>query len=165
MQQSVEKYGKGTSNREPGTDGRDLPLWDRVLGLVKQDLVERRSRKLYVEVQGESGSYRKEIGELCTTERRSLCPTLRERVVERLLDRHLAEQGRVDLVEKRRAYTKRIQDLTPEDLPALLAADRWRVEEHQEERERAKFVQEAIVALLLADEEWSANGTLRERRN
>src|SRR5687768_8574437 len=129
MQQEVENYGEYLSNTEPETDRRDLPLWDRVLGLIEQDLVERRSRKLFVEVQSEAGSYRKEIGDLSTAERRSLHPDLRERVVEQLLDRYLAEQGDVDLVEKRRAYTKKIQDLTPEDLPALVEADRRRVEE------------------------------------
>jgi hypothetical protein len=128
-------------------DRRDLPLWDRVLGLIEQDLVERRSRKLFVEVQSEAGSYRKEIGALSTAERRSLHPALRERVVERLLDRYLAEQGDVDLVEKRRAYTKKIQDLTPEDLPALVEADRRRVEESREERERAEFVREVRAGL------------------
>jgi hypothetical protein len=162
MQQSVEKYYKGTSNTKPETDGRDLSLWDRVLGLIKQDLVERCSRKVFVEVQGESASYRKEIGELSTAERRSLHPALREHVVEQLLDRYLAEQGRVDLVEKRRAYTKEVQDLTPEDLPALVGADRWRAEEYQKEHERAEFVQEMMAALLLADAERSAGGTLRE---
>ncbi len=71
---------------------KHLSLWDRVLELIDQDLAERRSRKLFVEVRGEEpGSCRKEIGELSTSERRSLHPTLREHVVERLLDRYLAE--------------------------------------------------------------------------
>ena len=122
-------------------DGRGPSLWDRILGLIEQDLAERRSRKLFVEVRGEPGSYRKEIEELSTAERRSLHPDLREHVVEQLLDRYLAKQGRVDLVEKRRAYTKKIEDLTPEDLPALVGADRQRTEEHREERE--EFTQEA----------------------
>jgi hypothetical protein len=147
MQQKVEKYGEDPSSTEPETDGRDLPLWDRVLGLIAQDLVERRTRKLFVELQSEAGSYRKEIGDLSTAERRSLHPALREHVVEQLLDRYLAEQGNVDLVEKRRAYTKKIQDLSPADLPALLEADRRRVEESQEERERAEFVREVRAGL------------------
>jgi hypothetical protein len=82
-------------------DGATHDLWDRILGLIEQDLEERRSRKLFVEVRDESGSScEKEIGELSAEERRSLHPVLREHVVERLLDRHLAEQGRVDLLAK-----------------------------------------------------------------
>jgi hypothetical protein len=67
--------------------------------------------------------------------------------VEQLLDRCLAEQGNVDLVTQRRVYTKKIQDLTPEDLPALVEADRRRVEESQEERERADFMREVRAGL------------------
>ncbi len=123
---------------------REPSLWDRILEMVEQDLTERRSRKLFVEVQGESGPCRKEIGELSETECRSLHPALRERVLEQLLDRHLAEQGCLDLVERRRTYTKKIQDLTPEDLPALVEADRWRAEE---EHKQAKFAQEVRADL------------------
>lgn len=48
-------------------------LWERILGLLEQDLAERRDEKRFVEVQGESGSsYEKEIGELSASERRSL---------------------------------------------------------------------------------------------
>ncbi len=120
-------------------------LWDRILGLIEEDLNERRSSELFVEVPGEeSGSCRKEIGELSTVERRSLHPALREYVAERLLDRYLAKQGCVDLVQRRRTYTKKIQDLTPEDLPALVEADRQRDEE---ESERAEFVREAQADL------------------
>ena len=62
--------------------------------------------------------------------------------------RHLAEQGYVDLVDKRRTYTKKLEDLTHEDLPALVEADRWRAEEEQEkERERVEFIQEARADL------------------
>ena len=119
-------------------------LWERILTLVGQDLAERRDRKFFVEMRDEPGSYQKEIGELCTSERQSLPPALREQVTEQLLARYLAEQGRVDLAEKRRAYTKKIEDLTPEDLPDLVEADRQR---HEEERERAKFVREAKADL------------------
>ena len=123
-------------------------VWDQILGLIERDLDERRSRKLFVEVRGESGPSQKEIGEVSAEERKSLHPTLREYVVEQLIDRYLAEQGRVDLVEKRRAYTKKIQDLTPEDLPALVEADRLRIkEEHRKEHERAEFVQEVRADL------------------
>jgi len=124
---------------------REAPLWERVLGLVEQDLAGRRNEEMFVEVRDEDGVVcRKEIGELSAAERRGLDPALKESLAERLLDRHLAEQGRVDLVEKRRAYTKKVQDLTPDDLPALIEADRWRVEE---ERERAEFVRDARADL------------------
>ncbi len=93
---------------------KHLSLWSRVLELIEQDLAERRSRKLFVEVRGEeSGSCRKEIGELSTSERRSLHPDLRERIVERLLDRYLAEQGHVDLVEKGALIPRRFRTLPP----------------------------------------------------
>ena len=131
-------------------NSRDLSLWEQILGLVEQDLAKRRDRELFVEVQDEeSGSYKnKEIGELSASERQSLDPSLREHVLERLLDRHLAQQGRVDLLEKRRAYTKEIEELVPEDLPALIEADRQRAEEERRKRlEREEFVQEARADL------------------
>ena len=121
-------------------------LWDRILGLIEQDLEKRRSKKLFVEVRGESGSWEKEIGELSAEERRSLHPVLREHVMERLLDRHLAEQGRVDLLERRRPYTREIRALTPEDLPALIEADRLRAEEEHRQG-RTEFVREAQADL------------------
>lgn len=121
-------------------------LWNRILGLIEQDLEERRSRSLFVEVRDESGSCEKEIGELSAGERRGLHPVLREHVVERLLDRHLAEQGRVDLLERRHPYTREIRDLTPEDLPALIEADRLRYEEEYY-RGRTEFSQGAQVDL------------------
>ena len=124
---------------------REPPLWGRILGLVEGDLAGRRNEELFVEVRDWGGAVcRKEIGELSAAERRGLDPALKESLAERLLDRHLAEQGRVDLVEKRRAYTKKVQDLTPDDLPALIEADRWRVEV---ERERAEFVRDARADL------------------
>jgi len=129
---------------------RGLSLWERILGLLEQDLAERRDEKLVVEVQdGESGSsYEKEIGELSASERRSLPPALSGHVAERLLERYLAEQGYVDLLERRRAYTKKIEDLSPEDLPALIEADRQKAEEeHQKGRERADFAREARAGL------------------
>jgi hypothetical protein len=128
-------------------------LWDRILGLIEQDLEERRSRRLLAEVRGESGSCEKEIGELSAEERRRLHPVLREHVVERLLDRHLAEQGRVDLLERRRPYTKEIRDLTPEDLPALIEADRLRNEEeyHRGRTEFVRGVQADMEQLFVAE--------------
>jgi len=124
---------------------REPSLWERALGLVEQDLAGRRNEELFVEVRDGDGVVgRKEIGELSVAEPRGLDPALKESVAERLLDRHLAEQNRVDLVEKRRAYTKKVRDLTPDDLPALIEADRWRVEV---ERERAEFVRDARADL------------------
>lgn len=79
-------------------------------------------------------------------ERRSLHPVLREHVAELLLDRHLAEQGRVDLLERKRPCTREIRNLTPEDLPALIEADRLRAEEEYY-RGRAEFLREAQVDL------------------
>ena len=121
-------------------------LWGRILGLIEQDLEERRSRKLFVELRGESGACEKEIGELSAEERRSLHLVLREHVVERLLDRHLAEQGHVDLLDRRHPYTREIRDLTPEDLPALIEADRVRAEEEYH-RGRTESVRETQVDL------------------
>jgi hypothetical protein len=140
MHQPVENeaYGLGVATQD---------LWDRILVLIEQDLEERRSRKQFVEVRDESGSScEKEIGELSAEERWSLHPVLREHVVELLLDRHLAEQGLVDLLERRRPYTRDVRDLTPEDLPALIEADRLRAEEEYH-RGRTKFVREAQADL------------------
>lgn len=131
---------------ESGARGRTEPssLWNRILAMIEEDLSGRRTTRHFVEVTGEFGPCHKEIGDLSTEERHSLHPAMREQIAERLLDRYLAEQNRVDLADKRHAYTKRLEDLTPEDLPALAEADRWRVEEEREkERERAEFVREA----------------------
>jgi hypothetical protein len=129
-------------------------LWERILALLEEDLAERRNGKVYVEVLGEPGPYHKEIGELSQAEIRSLEPELRTRVVNRLLDRYLAEQGHVDLLQGRHPYTKDIPDLTPADLPALIAADREKAEEQREEREREEFVRQVREDLdrLLAAE-------------
>jgi hypothetical protein len=137
MNQPVENATYGLATHD---------LWDRILGLIEQDLEERRSRKLFVEVRDEFGSCEKEIGELSAEERRSLHPVLREHVVERLLDRHLAEQGCVDLLERRRPYTREIWDLTPEDLPALIGAEQLKAEEEYH-RGRTEFVREAQADL------------------
>ncbi len=138
-------------------------LWDRILGLIEQDLEERRSRRLLAEVRGESGSCEKEIGELSAEERRRLHPVLREHVVERLLDRHLAEQGRVDLLERRRPYTKEIRDLTPEDLPALVEADRLSAEEeyHRGRTESFREAQANLEQFFVAELAETARESLR----
>ena len=93
-------------------------LWNKILGLVEQDLEERQC----------------------------LHPILREYVAERLLDRHLAEQGRVDLLQRRHPYTREIRDHTPEDLPALIEAYRLR-DEVEYHRRRTEFVREAKAQL------------------
>jgi len=88
-------------------------------------------------VPGESdSSYRKEIGQLSVPELRSLDPVLREYIGERLLDRYLAEQGYVDLIKRGRAYTKKIQELAPVDLPALIEAEWYTAEEVRKKREQ-----------------------------
>lgn len=117
-------------------EGRNSSLWDRILGLLEKDLAGRRERKVFVRVP--DGSY-EEIGGLSTEQLRRLDSGLHGWVAEQLLDRYLAEGGYVDLLERRRAYTKKIDELVPEDLPALVEADRVKVEEHLEERDRARF--------------------------
>jgi hypothetical protein len=118
------------------------PLWSQILGLLKEDLARRRNAKVLVKVRSESGICLKEVNELSVSERRSLDPALREYVAEQLLDRYLAEQGYVDLIEKRRPYIKKIQDITAHDLPALLEAERYKTEEHEKRCEREEFVRD-----------------------
>jgi hypothetical protein len=118
------------------------PLWSQILGLLEEDLVRRRNAKVLVKVRSESGTYLKEVNELSVSERRSLDPAVREYVAEQLLDRYLAEQGYVDLIEKRRPYAKKIQDITAQDLPALLEAERYKAEEHEKRCERERFVRD-----------------------
>ena len=121
------------------------PLWERILGLIEEDLSRRVSARLFVEVPDEeSGPYRKEIGDLSAGERNRLHPVLARRVAEMLLDRYLAQQGYLDLLERRYASHKKVGELLPEDLPALIEADRQRIEEKRRTHsERAKFVEEA----------------------
>jgi hypothetical protein len=121
------------------------PLWGLVLGLIEEVLSRRASTKLFVEVPDkESGPYRKEIGDLSAGERNRLHPALARRVAEMLLDRYLARQGYLDLLERSSASRKKVRELLPEDLPALIEADRQKIEEMQRiHSERAKFVEEA----------------------
>jgi len=132
-------------------------VWERILALLEEDLAERRrksNRKTFVEVSGESGSCRKEIGELVSAELRSLEPGLRERVAEQLLDRHLAGKGRIDLLDGKHPYTKDIRDLTPEDLPALIRADWEKAEAYRDKHEREEFirkVQEDLNGLCVTE--------------
>jgi hypothetical protein len=58
---------------------------------------------------------------------RTLEPGLRIRVVNRLLERYLAEQGNIELLKERHAYTKDTGDLAPADLSAFIEADRGAV--------------------------------------
>jgi hypothetical protein len=125
------------------------PLWELVLRLIEEDLSRRASARLFVEVpEKESGPYRKEIGDLSAGERRRLHPTLAQRVAEMLLDRYLAQQGYLDLLERRSASRKKVGELLPEDLPALIEADHQRIEEKRRTHsEQAKFVEEARAGL------------------
>ena len=52
----------------------------------------------------------------------------------------------MDLLQRRHPYTREIRDLTPEDLPALIAADRLRAEEEYHQG-RTEFVREAQADL------------------
>jgi hypothetical protein len=137
--------GRGMGNTE--TDRGISLLWHRILGLLEEDLAERRARKLVVRVRGESGPNEKEIGELSAAERRSLDPVLGEHVAEQLLDRYLAEPGYVDLIDRGHAYRRKIGDLIPADLPALVEANRESIEERREKCERPKFVQDMQTAV------------------
>ena len=125
------------------------PLWELVLRLIEEDLSRRASARLFVEVpEEESGPYRKEIGDLSAGERRRLHPALAQRVAEMLLDRYLAQQGYLDLLERRSASRKKVGELLPEDLPALIEADRQRIEEKRRTHSvRAMFVDEARAGL------------------
>jgi hypothetical protein len=76
-------------------------LRERNLPLLEEDLAERRHSKIFVDVLGESGPYHKEIGELSRAEMRTLEPGLRIRVVNRLLERYLDDQGHLDILEGR----------------------------------------------------------------
>jgi hypothetical protein len=115
-------------------------LWDRIFELLEEHLGERRDKRIMVELRGEFGIRRKEIAELSPAERRSIDSELGEYVAEQLLDRYLAQQGRVDLLEARRAYTKNLRELTPEDLPALMKADQYRVDEYRRAQEDGEFI-------------------------
>ena len=121
------------------------PLWELVLGLIEEVLSRRASTKLFVEVPDEeSGPYRKEIGDLSAEERRRLHPYLARQVAEMLLDRYLARQGYLDLLERRSVTRKKLEELLPEDLPALIEGDRQVIEEKQRTHsERTRFFEAA----------------------
>jgi len=133
------------NGREPSgeeTQPKELSLWDRILRLVEEELAERRSRRVFVRVLDGSLSYEKEISELSQEELRGLDPELHAQVAEQLLERYLADEGYVDLLEKRCVYSKRVEDLSPQDLPAVIEAECYSAKEHREEHERKRFVRE-----------------------
>ena len=146
---------------ENEAQGRNQSLWDRILALLEEDLAERRERKIILRVPGETGSY-VEIGDLSTEQLRSLDRGLHGWVAEQLLDRYLAEGGYVDLFGKRHAYTKRVNELLPEDLPALVKADRVKYEEHLDELDRARFAADVNRDLeLMAAVEYTTTAETR----
>ena len=69
-------------NNDAEPEGRGPFLWDRIIGLLEQELNWRRSRRLFVTLKDKSGSYQKEIGELSALERRSLAPGLSEYIAD-----------------------------------------------------------------------------------
>jgi hypothetical protein len=100
----------------PETREAKRPNREGILALLEEDLDGSRHSKVYVDVLGECGPYHKEIGELSQTEMRTLEPGLRIRVVNRLLERYLAEQGHLDLLVATHPHTKDIRDLAPANL-------------------------------------------------
>src|SRR5215212_1032680 len=125
------KEGKTKSMNTTETREAKRSLWERTLVPLEQVLAEHTHSKVFVDVPvdvpGESGPYHKEIGELSQEEMRTLEPGLRIRVVNRLLERYLAEEGNVELLKEGHAYTKDTGDLAPADLSAFIEADRGAV--------------------------------------
>jgi|SRR5215208_24676 hypothetical protein len=109
---------EGKTQRINTTETREAKRSNRegILAVVEEDLVERRHSKVYVEVSGECGPYHKEIGELSQAEMKTLEPGLRIRVVNRLLERYVAERGYNDLLVGRHPHTKDIRDIAPANL-------------------------------------------------
>jgi hypothetical protein len=81
--------------------------------MLEEDLAQCRHSKVFVDVLGECGSYHKEIGELSQAEIRTLEPGLRIRVVNRLLERYVAEQVHNDLLVGRHPQAKDRRDIAP----------------------------------------------------
>jgi hypothetical protein len=111
---SIEGKTKGMNTTETREAKRSL--WERILALLEQDLAERRHSKVFVDVPGEYGPYHKEIGELSQAEMKTLEPSLRIRVVNRLLERYVDEQGHLNILEGRHPHTKDIRDIAPANL-------------------------------------------------
>jgi hypothetical protein len=112
------KEGKVRSTNTTETREAKRSHRERILARLQEDLAERRHSKVFVDVPGESGAYHKEIGELSQAEMRTLEPGLRIRVVNRLLERYVAEQGHIDLLVGRHPHTKDIRDIAPTNLHA-----------------------------------------------
>jgi len=98
------KEGKTMSMSTTETREAKRSNREGILAVVEEDLVERPHSKVFVEVSGESVPYHKEIGELSQADMRTLEPSLRIRMVNRLLERYVAEQGNLDILERRRPY-------------------------------------------------------------
>jgi len=81
------------------SEGSNTPKSREELRRARGDLAGRRHNKVFIDLPGGSGPYRKEIGELSQAELRTLEPSLRIRVVNRLLERYVDEHGRLDLLE------------------------------------------------------------------
>ena len=112
------KEGKARSMNTTETREAKRSNREGILARLQEDLAEHRYSKIFVEVPGEL-PYHKEIGELSQAEMRTLEPGLRIRVVNRLLERYVDEQGHIDLLKGRHCYTRDMRDLTPTDLAAL----------------------------------------------
>ena len=109
---------EGKTKRMNTTETRDAKRSNRegILAVVEEDLVERPHSKVFVDVSGECVPYHKEIGELSQAEMKTLEPSLRIRVVNRLLERYVAERGYNDLLVGRHPHTKDIRDIAPANL-------------------------------------------------
>ena len=109
---------EGKTQRINTTETREAKRSNRegTLALLEEDLAQSRLSKEFVDVLGECGPYHKEIGELSQTEMRTLEPGLRIRVVNRLLERYVAEQGYNDLLVGRHPHTKDKRNIAPANL-------------------------------------------------
>jgi hypothetical protein len=109
---------EGKTKRMNTTETREAKRSNRegILAVVEEDLVERPHSKVFVDVSGECVPYHKEIGELSQAEMKTLEPSLRIRVVNRLLERYVDEQGHLNILEGRHPHTKDIRDIAPANL-------------------------------------------------
>jgi hypothetical protein len=109
---------EGKTKRMNTTETREAKRSNRegILAVVEEDLVERPHSKVFVDVSGECVPYHKEIGELSPAEMKTLEPSLRIRVVNRLLERYVDEQGHLNILEGRHPHTKDIRDIAPANL-------------------------------------------------
>jgi hypothetical protein len=106
LSRARKRSKEGKTKRMNTTETREAKRSNRegILAVVEEDLVERPHSKVFVDVSGECVPYHKEIGELSQAEMKTLEPSLRIRVVNRLLERYLAEQGHLNILEGRRPY-------------------------------------------------------------